>query len=143
MERAASKKNDYSVFMALANHIGHDKRGNTTYVRDENGNEVIETRIERQQEVHGGKTVHKQMEVRQKAIDDNTVEIAAAFRAWLAVERTTAAALASALVPPPVLALAVKASVIARGDRRLEAENYLSDGYVLRQRIESIPGGMS
>ena len=52
----------------------------------------------------------------------------------------TAAALASALVPPPVLALAVKASVIARGDRRLEAENYLSDGYVLRQRIESIPG---
>ena len=84
MERAASKKNDYSVFMALANHIGHDKRGNTTYVRDENGNEVIETRIERQQEVHGGKTVHKQMEVRQKAIDDNTVEIAAAFRAWLA-----------------------------------------------------------
>lgn len=54
----------------------------------------------------------------------------------------TAAALASALVPPPVLALAVKASVIARGDRRLEAENYLSDGYVLRQRIESIPGNV-
>ena len=83
MEGAAGRKNDYSVFMALANHIGHDKRGNTTYVRDAEGNEIVETRTERQQEVQGGKTIYKQMEVRQKAVDDNTLEIAGAFRAWL------------------------------------------------------------
>ena len=35
LERAAGTKTDYEVFMALANHIGHDKRGNETFVRDE------------------------------------------------------------------------------------------------------------
>lgn len=34
LETAAGRKNDYAVFMAVANHIGHDKRGNKTYVRD-------------------------------------------------------------------------------------------------------------
>ena len=28
--------------MAVASHVGHDKRGNKTYVRDPKGNEVIE-----------------------------------------------------------------------------------------------------
>jgi type I restriction enzyme M protein len=42
MEGAAGHMNDYEVFMALANHIGHDKRGNRTYVRDANGNEIVE-----------------------------------------------------------------------------------------------------
>ena len=28
--------------MAVANHIGHDKRGNVTYVRDREGNEIAE-----------------------------------------------------------------------------------------------------
>src|SRR5579863_2871331 len=76
MERAAGKKRDYSVFMALANHIGHDKRGNVTYVRDDDGNEIVETRVERQVEVHEGTPVYKQGEVRQKVVDDNTMEIA-------------------------------------------------------------------
>lgn len=83
MERAAGQKKDYSVFMALADHVGHDKRGNVTYVRDADGNEVVEARTERQQEVHNGTTIYKQVEVRQKVIDDNTHEIAKAFRAWL------------------------------------------------------------
>ena len=42
VEAAANKINDYPVFMAVANHVGHDKRGNKTYVRDRKGNEVIE-----------------------------------------------------------------------------------------------------
>ena len=28
--------------MAIANHVGHNKRGNKTYVRDRKGNEIIE-----------------------------------------------------------------------------------------------------
>lgn len=51
----------------------------------------------------------------------------------------SASALAAPLAPPPVLVSTVRASIIARGDRRLEAENYLSEGYILRQRIEAIP----
>lgn len=42
------------------------------------------------------------------------------------------------LVPPPVLASSVRASTLAVGDRRLEAESYLTDGYILRQRIEKL-----
>jgi type I restriction enzyme M protein len=83
LERAAGKKKDYSVFMALANHVGHDKRGNVTYIRDTEGNEVVETKTERQQEVHEGTTVYRQIEVRQKIVDDNTLEIAKSFRSWL------------------------------------------------------------
>ncbi len=47
VEQAAKRLNDYRVFMAVANHIGHDKRGNRTYVRDKHGNEVVRE-IERQ-----------------------------------------------------------------------------------------------
>jgi len=84
LEAAAGKRRDYDVFMALANHIGHDKRGNRTYVRDADGNEIVETRTERLQEVHEGSTVYKTVEVRQKIEDDNTLEIAKSFRQWLA-----------------------------------------------------------
>lgn len=50
----------------------------------------------------------------------------------------SAAALASSLVPPPVLASTIRASVVMTGERRLEAETYLSEGYLLRQRIERV-----
>jgi type I restriction enzyme M protein len=83
LETAAGKKRDYDVFMALANHIGHDKRGNRTYVRDVDGNEIVETRTERQQEVHDGASIYKTVEIWQKVEDDNTLEIAKAFRQWL------------------------------------------------------------
>lgn len=45
---------------------------------------------------------------------------------------------ATALVPPAVHASTVRASVLVSGERRLEAETYLSDGYLLRQRIEAV-----
>ena len=37
VEAAAGRFNDYEVFMAVADHVGHDKRGNVTYVRDRHG----------------------------------------------------------------------------------------------------------
>ena len=40
------------------------------------------------------------------------------------------------LVPPPIDAATVRASVLWSGDRRLEAETYLTEGYRIRQRIE-------
>ena len=84
LERAAKKKNDYDVFMALANHIGHDKRGNTTFVRDAEGNEILTTREERVREVDQGTVVYRTIEVKQKIEDDNTMQIAEAFRNWVA-----------------------------------------------------------
>ncbi len=83
LERAARRKNDYDVFMALANHIGHDKRGKKTFVRDAEGNEIISTREERIREVYEGTVLYRTIEIKQKVEDDNTKEIAETFRKWL------------------------------------------------------------
>ena len=83
LERAAGRKQDYEVFMALANHIGHDKRGNTTFVRDSEGNEIVETRTERIREIQNGTPVYRTVDVKQKVKDDNTEQIAKAFREWI------------------------------------------------------------
>jgi type I restriction enzyme M protein len=82
-ERFAGRKQDYSVFMALANHIGHDKRGVTIYVRDEDGNEVVETRTEREVEIHDRVPAYRDVETSYKVVDDNTEQVAARFRSWL------------------------------------------------------------
>ncbi len=81
-EQLKGQKEDYEVFMALANHVGHDKRGNRTYVRDENGNELSETRIEHVREVQDDKELYREIEVTEKLLDDNTQEIARLFRGW-------------------------------------------------------------
>lgn len=83
VETAAGRMNDYEVFMAVANHIGHDKRGNVTYVRDKKGNEIVEEIEETLKEYEEGKPVYKKQRTRRKVIDDNTLQIAQAFRTWL------------------------------------------------------------
>jgi type I restriction enzyme M protein len=83
VEAAAGRLNDYDVFMAVANHIGHDKRGNVTYVRDRMGNEIVEEIEETIKEYEEGKPVYKKRRTQRKVIDDNTLQIAQAFRSWL------------------------------------------------------------
>jgi type I restriction enzyme M protein len=83
LENAAGKINDYQVFMAVANHVGHDKRGNATYVRDRQGNERIEELEEQIKEYENGTPVYRQQKTRRKILDDNTLQIAQEFRRWL------------------------------------------------------------
>jgi type I restriction enzyme M protein len=83
LEQAAERKQDYGVFMAVANHIGHDKRGNRTYVRDAKGNEIVEEVEETVREIEDGQPVYKNQKSQRKVIDDNTMQIAQAFRKWL------------------------------------------------------------
>jgi type I restriction enzyme M protein len=83
LERAAKKKQDHSVFLALANHVGHDKRGHSTYVRDEDGNDVLVSRKERVREVHEGMLTVRDVETQERVPDDNTEQIALVFREWL------------------------------------------------------------
>ena len=83
LEKAAGRKQDYTVFMALGDHVGHDKRGNTTYVRDGMGNEILRTNREIVREVHKGAPVLREVETKYKVVDDNTLEVAQTFRAWL------------------------------------------------------------
>jgi type I restriction enzyme M protein len=83
VETAADIINDYPVFMAVANHVGHDKRGNKTYVRDRKGNEVIEEIEEQVKEWENGTPVYQRQTTRRKVVDDNTIQIAQEFRRWL------------------------------------------------------------
>lgn len=83
LEEAAGRYSDYDVFMAVANHIGHDKRGNVTYVRDRTGHEIVEELEEQTKEYVDGKPVYKRQKTQRKVVDDNTLQIAQAFRQWL------------------------------------------------------------
>ena len=83
LERAAGRKREYDVFMALANHIGHDKRGNDLYVRDNDGNEVIEQLVDRVRETRDGVETVRVVKSPQRIRDDNTREISRRFRDWL------------------------------------------------------------
>jgi len=83
LEQAAGKKNDYNVFMAVANHIGHDKRGTKLYVRDKQGNEIVEEAEEIIKEYEDGKPIYKKQKTQRKVVDDNTLQIAQEFRKWL------------------------------------------------------------
>ena len=83
LETAAGKLNDYPVFMAVANHVGHDKRGTRTYVRDRHGNEVVEETVRDVVEYVDGTPVFSKQRVLEKVLDDNTQQIAQAFRKWL------------------------------------------------------------
>lgn len=81
VELAYGSQPDYDVFMAICDHIGHDKRGNAVYLRDENGFEVIA-------EVEEATTVSTELDEtfhhlsQQRVIDDDTQAIAAAYRTW-------------------------------------------------------------
>lgn len=82
-EKAAEQMNDYNVFMATANHIGHDKRGRITYVRDKQGNEVVEEIEETIKKYEDGKVIYLPQRTLRKIIDDNTSQIAETFKTWL------------------------------------------------------------
>jgi type I restriction enzyme M protein len=83
VEDAAGQLKDYDVFMAVANHIGHDKRGNVTYVRDEKGHEIVEEVEENVKEYEDGRPAYKRQRTQRKVVDDNTLQIAQAFQTWL------------------------------------------------------------
>jgi len=75
---------DYNIFMAMAERIGHDKRGNPIFKRDKNGNEILvpeEDNIlaigETSEGARAVKTVSKK-----KILDDQTPLIADAFKIW-------------------------------------------------------------
>lgn len=83
VETAAGRYNDYEVFMAVAEHIGHDRRGNVTYVRDSKGNEIVQEVDEVLKEYVDGQPVYTTQTTLKKVVDDNTLQIAQEFRKWL------------------------------------------------------------
>jgi type I restriction enzyme M protein len=86
-ERAQARKGqlDYPVFMAIAEKIGHDKRGNTIHRRTETGNDVVVARVEPVLEIdqETGQEVLTSVEMKERLVDDELDEVAEAYRAWL------------------------------------------------------------
>ncbi len=72
---------DYPVFMAIAETVGHDRRGNTLYMRDPDGAETVftETRDEVRR-LPSGRLVVKSITVREKREDDDLPRIAETYR---------------------------------------------------------------
>lgn len=77
---------DYDIFMALADRIGHDKRGNTIYVRDAEGNEIVAPIKKKVREFQDGKLVTRVYSTLEKVVDDNTSDIARSFQSWLSAD---------------------------------------------------------
>lgn len=61
-EIKSRKMNDYEIFMAIVDKVGHDKRGNLTFKRDDDGNEIL---------IDG-----------EKVPDDETADVAKIFHDW-------------------------------------------------------------
>ena len=83
LEQASGSISDYEIFMAAARHVGHDKRGQDTFVRDELGNELFEEIEKQVWEFENGVRVVNNHRMQRKIPDDNTQQIAELFRQWL------------------------------------------------------------
>lgn len=83
-EEKSGQMADYNIFMAMVDKIGHDKRGNPTFKRDEQGNEILVP--EKSNILVMGDTAegtatftHQQ---KKKLEDDQTFEVPDIFKTW-------------------------------------------------------------
>lgn len=83
----ASKPPDYPVFMAIAENVGYDRRGNKKYVRYPDGSEVIEKYLEKEERRIKGVLQSITFERRRPKIDDDLPKIADAYREFRAKYR--------------------------------------------------------
>lgn len=79
---------DYNIFMAMVEKVGHDKRGNPTFKRDKEGNEILvpdkNSVLVLGETGEGDRTVaHEQ---KRKVEDDQTPDVPVIFSEWKAKE---------------------------------------------------------
>lgn len=77
-EEKSGQMADYNIFMAMADKIGHDKRGNPIFQRDNEGNEIL---VDDKDSVitEDDAVVHAK---KMKIPDDQTPHIAKIFKEW-------------------------------------------------------------
>lgn len=76
---------DYEIFMAQVNAIGHDKRGNTLYRRNLDGEEILVPQEEERTEMYEfdvDGAISKRLIRPRKIKDDDTPQVADEFLAW-------------------------------------------------------------
>ena len=72
--------------MAVAETIGHDKRGNVIWRQLPDGSDALVKRVEVVTEIDQatGNEVLREVEVTDRQVDDELPEVAEAYREWLA-----------------------------------------------------------
>jgi type I restriction enzyme M protein len=78
------QQTDYPVFMAVAEKVGFDRRGNTLYKRSPDGEEQVEEVEHRERIRKNGKSVVRVLRRKEKVLDDDLPRIAEAYRAFRA-----------------------------------------------------------
>ncbi len=76
-------RQEYPVFMAVAEKVGFDRRGNKLYKRSPDGEEIIELREEVERFRVGDKVIERPLHRREKILDDDLPLIAQRYRAFL------------------------------------------------------------
>lgn len=83
-ERLSGAIKPYNIFMAMVEKVGHDKRGNTLFKRDEQGNEIWEPEESKVLQMHRtsqGQTAY-QAQSKTRVIDDQSREVPGVFSQW-------------------------------------------------------------
>lgn len=80
---------DYPCFMAVAEKVGHDRRGSPLYRRNERGEDIVSVRREFVPELDpvSGEERVREIQVKELVLDDELPEVATAYRRWLGQQR--------------------------------------------------------
>src|SRR6185437_8930008 len=81
-EVAGGGVGDYPIFMAVAEFVGHDRRGKDIYRRDADGYELYETYDVELTALRDGQPVTETRQLRRKQVADDLPVIAHAYRQW-------------------------------------------------------------
>jgi type I restriction enzyme M protein len=73
------QKNDYAVFMAVAEKVGFDRRGNTLYKRHPDGEEILHDVTVEEKVRIGGRLETRLLHRKERILDDDLPEIAKAY----------------------------------------------------------------
>ena len=73
------KKQDYPVFMAVAEKVGFDRRGNVLYKRRPDGEEILVDKSYEEKVRIGGRLEVRTLHRKERILDDDLPDIAAAY----------------------------------------------------------------
>ena len=73
---------DYPIFMAVAERVGFDRRGNTLYQRSPEGEEIIRTEEEPETVIVNGRRITRTLRRKKRIVDDDLPEIAKRYHAF-------------------------------------------------------------
>lgn len=81
-EEEIGRMPDYPIFFAVTKKVGHDKRGNTVWLRDDTGNDILAERKSRVKVFVDGELVEREIVEKVPVVDDDLPNIPAVFKSW-------------------------------------------------------------